>query len=127
MASPSKYVTSEFKSPNVMYQKGISKPTTNTPNLPFMSRVLAMNTTPHAKKGIVQNHFLSESVPFEGTANVRISGPGSVSTTMPLPRPAVPTPTPSKGFSNARSPFLHDKGVATYLKNVPVPMMPQDS
>ena len=42
------HVTPDLNSPNAIYQQR----TPNLPNLPFMSQVLAMNTTPHAKKGI---------------------------------------------------------------------------
>ena len=49
LTSPSTHVTPDNNSPNAMYQQ-------RAPNLPFMSQVLAMNTTPHAKKVSIQNN-----------------------------------------------------------------------
>jgi len=85
VTSPSTHVTPHLNSPQAIYQQ-------RTPNLPFMSRVLAMNTTPHAKKDIIKNKMFAS----EENASVR----SNESTSMPLPRPAVPTPTPNKSISN---------------------------
>jgi hypothetical protein len=89
IASPSTHVTPDLNSPNATYQQ-------RTPNLPFMSRVLAMNTTPHAKKGIIQNKPPTQMFASENNASMS----SNASTSMPLPRPAVPTPTPHKGISS---------------------------
>jgi len=88
VTSPSTHVTPDLNSPNTIYQK-------RTTILPFMSRVLAMNTTPHAKKGIIKNQPSTQMVASDDNASVRSSNEST--TSMPLPRPAVPTPTPNKG------------------------------
>ena len=92
VTSPKTHGTPDLNSSNANDQK-------RAPNLPFMSRVLAMNTTSHAKKGIIQIKPSTQMFASEDNASVRINA----STSMQFCRPAAPMPTPNKGISSKTS------------------------